>query len=89
MDEWSLLATVTAIVLVLIGVAVVLVVGRRRKQEQVQPDYLAWFVFGLFWIVIGVALMISVEVMVGFMLVPMGVLWIVVGALHRDKLKSS
>jgi hypothetical protein len=89
MNEWALLAVVITILLVLIGVAVILVMVRRREGDQVEPNYRALFVMGLLLVAAGVALMISVELMVGLMLVPMGVLWIVVGAVNRDKWKTT
>ena len=95
MNEWALIGVAIAAVLVLIGVALVLVVWRgRRDGTPKEPNYRVFFAMGLVMLPAGVALMIAYSssgtpFVVGLPIFAMGLVYLVIGLANRDKWKTN
>jgi hypothetical protein len=81
-------------VLVLVGLVLVLVVWKRRREEQVrQTNYYAFFVMGISFLPAGLALMIvysatGIPFIVGLPLFAIGLVYLTIGLSNRDKWKK-
>lgn len=88
MDTWPLVAPLLLVGVVLVGVLVTIVVIRRRRRgEEVEVNYLAFFVMGFSFLPMGAVL--SFVINPGFLgFIGLGAFYIYLGLLNKDKWKS-
>ncbi len=88
MDTWPLVMLMLLVGFVLVGILVTIVVIRRRRGgEEVEVNYLAFFVIGLSLLPVGVMFMFFFNP--GFIgIMGLGGFYIVLGLLNKDKWKS-
>ena len=88
MNAWPLVALMLLVGFVLVGVLVTsVVIRRRRRGEEAEVNYLAFFVMGLSFLPMGVVL--SFVINPGFLgFIGLGAFYVYLGLLNRDKWKS-
>jgi len=77
MIPWILISI--AILIVLIGIAAVTIIKARKEPKE--PDYRTWFIMGISWIPLGIALDNP-----GFW--AMGLIFMIIGLANKDKWKK-
>lgn len=89
MDTWPLVAPMLIVGFVLVGVLVTIVVIRRRRRvEEVEVNYLAFFVMGLSFLPMGALL--SFFINPGFLgFIGLGAFYIFLGVSNRDRWKCA
>ncbi len=78
MNVWLLVSIVGALIIVL---AIVFLVMRRKEHRE--PDYRAFFIFGIVWLVIGIVEYFTSRDFSVFLV--MGLAFLAVGLSHRDR----
>ncbi len=91
MSEVPLITLAIIAILVLVGIILVAVVWKRRKQGE--PDYRARFTMGIAWLSAGIVIMVislllDITFVVGLPLSIMGVVYLIIGLSNRDKWKA-
>ncbi len=79
---YLMIAVLTGLLLV---IALALLVLKIRRGEKFKPDYRAWFVVGLIWIVVGLAVSLALNNPGYYGFLVMGLVFFVVGLKNRDK----
>ena len=94
MSEVPLITLAIIAILVLVGIILLAVVWKRRREgEQGEPDYRAFFTMGIAWLSAGIVIMIislllDIPFVVGLPLSIMGVVYLILGLSNRDKWKA-
>ena len=88
MSAWPLVALMLLVGFVLVGVLVTsVVIRRRRRGEEAEVNYLAFFVMGLSFLPMGAVL--SFVINPGFLgFIGLGAFYVYLGLLNRDKWTS-
>ena len=69
----------------MIAVLTGLLLVKMRRGEKFTPDYLAWFLVGLVWMVVGLAVSLSTDNPGFYGFTVMGLVFFVLGLKNRDK----
>jgi uncharacterized membrane protein HdeD (DUF308 family) len=83
-----------AAILVLVGLITLMTIWKRRKKgEPSEPNYRAFFVMGIVWFPVGLTSMIiyfllDISFVVGIPLFAMGIIYMTIGLVNRDKWKK-
>jgi hypothetical protein len=86
MNEWVLVEVGLAVVMVLVGVALVLYFRKGKEIEHQKMDYRGFFVIGAAIMAVGIALMSAVSTPVlGISFLAVGVVFMTIGLTNRDK----
>ena len=94
MSEVPLITLALVAILVVLGIILVAVVWKRRKEgKPEEPDYRAFFKMGITWLSVGVVIMVislllDIPFVVGLPLSIMGVVYLIIGLSNRDKWKA-
>lgn len=89
MNAWPIVATAIAIILVLVGVILIYVVRKRKKEGVYQePDYRVFFILGFMWFPLGVVFLVRGSPF-GYVYFVIGLVYITIGLAHRDKWKKT
>ena len=79
-----MLVPLVALVIVVLGIVVVLVMWKIRKEGKTQePDYRAFFVMGISFLTIGAAFMSTNPGLMGF--TGLGIVYMAIGLANKDK----
>lgn len=77
---------ISALAIIVIGLVVLAVTLRRRKQEEVRPiDYRTFFILGICWLPMGIVFWIVMDLAFGIPLFVMGATFFTIGLVNRDK----
>jgi len=71
--------------LVVAGLAIVLVAVGKRRQEGIPPDYRTFFIMGITWLPLGIALSVTTDNPGFYGLGVMGLVFLIVSLANRDK----
>jgi hypothetical protein len=86
MSEWIAISALIVGALVVIGLILILVVWKMKKEGKIgEPNYKVFFTVGIAWIPIGVAIMITILPAAGMAFMCMGIIYMVIGLANRDK----
>ena len=86
MDEWILISIGIIVLLVLIGVVLSLVLFKKRKKGELgEPNYQTFFSIGVIWFPVGVVFMFTVNTSLGVTFMGLGIIYLVIGLVNRDK----
>jgi len=85
-NNWILIVIGIIAILVLVGIIVTIVVLKKKKDGKIEePNYQAFFSFGIIWIPIGIVFMITIHPAAGMAFVAMGIVYMAIGLANRDK----
>lgn len=87
MSEWLLISAAIVAISVIIGLVLVMVVFKKKKEDKMgEPNYQIFFIIGIAWIPIGIVFMVTIHpAAIAFM--GMGIVYVVIGLANRDKWK--
>jgi hypothetical protein len=86
LSEWILIFALIVVVLVVIGLMLTFVVFKKKKEGKMgEPNYRIFFNIGMIWIPVGVVFMITLNPAVGMAFIAMGVVYMTIGLVNRDK----
>jgi len=87
MSEWLLISAAIVAISVIIGLVLVMVVFKKKKEDKMgEPNYQVFFIIGIAWIPIGIVFMVTIHAAaIAFM--GMGIVYMVIGLTNRDKWK--
>ena len=95
MSELPWIFVVTLAILIVVGILLVLVVWKRKKEGKLEePNYRAFFVMGVIWFPAGIVFMVisfllDIPFVIGMPLFAMGLIYLIVGLANRDKWKKN
>ena len=85
---WIMIALLVG-ALVVVGLVILSIVLDKKRQQETTPDYRTFFIIGVTWLPMGIALGIATD-NPGFMgLGAMGLVFMVIGLANRDKWKEA
>lgn len=84
---YSILVAIIGI-LVIVGIIIVFVWNKRRKQTPEEINYSVFFIFGVCWFPLGIVF-IAIGIPIGYVFFALGVVYLVIGLAHRDKWKKN
>ncbi len=86
MSEWPLILIGILALLVLIGIIVLVIVWKKKKEGIAgEPNYQVFFVLGIVWLPVGIVFMLTVNLVTGFAFMAMGIAYLAIGLANRDK----
>ena len=86
MSEWIAISALIVAALVVIGLILILVVCKKKKEGKMgEPNYQVFFTIGIAWIPIGIAIMITIHPAAGMAFMCMGITYMVIGLANKDK----
>jgi magnesium-transporting ATPase (P-type) len=89
MNEWIFISVLIIAVLVLIGLIVLFVVLKKKKDGNMgEPNYQVFFILGTAWLPIGVVFMLTINLVIGIAFMGMGASYMAIGLANRDKWKN-
>ena len=89
MSEWALFRIGLLALLVLIGIILLLIVWKKKKEGIVkEPNYQVFFVLGIMWFPVGVIFLFAVNSVIGFAFMAMGIAYLAISIGNRDKWKK-
>ena len=86
MNEWLLISVIILAILVLIGLIIIFIVLRKKKEGKIQePNYQAFLPIGITFLGAGVVLSIAID-KPGFIgLTALGLTYMMIGLANKDK----
>ena len=90
MNEWILISIILIGISVIIGITLILVIRKRKKEGTINKDidYKVFYSLGFVWIPIGIVFMIAVNPAIGIAFMGLGISYIAIGLSNRDKWKN-
>ena len=90
MNDWILFSIFLIAILVVIGIALILVIRKKKKEETINKDidYKVFYLLGFVWMPIGIVFIIAVNPAIGIAFMGLGISYIVIGLANRDKWKN-
>ena len=89
MSDWTLFSKGILALLVLIGIILILIVWKKKKEGIVkEPNYQVFFVLGITWLPVGIVFLFAVNSVIGFAFMAMGIAYLAIGMANRDKWKK-
>jgi tryptophan-rich sensory protein len=90
MNEWILISIFLIAILVIIGIAIILVYWKKKKEGKIDRDidYKVFYSLGFVWMPIGIVFMIAVNPAIGIAFMALGFSYIAIGLANRDKWKN-
>ena len=86
MSESILISLLIVASLVILGLILTLIMYKKKKEGKMgEPNYQAFFSFGIIWIPIGVVFMITIHPAAGMAFMAMGLVYMAIGLANRDK----
>jgi hypothetical protein len=86
MSELIMIGTLIVVGLVVIGLLLILVLFRTKKEDKMrEPNYQVFFIIGVSWIPIGVVFMITINIAIGIAFLAMGAIYQTIGLANSDK----
>jgi len=80
MQNWSIVSLVILVLLIILGIAAVIYIYKRPEKRK--PDYHAFFVMGIVWLIIGIPLKM-------WGLSAIGLVFTIVGLANKKKWKEN
>ena len=90
MNDWILFSIFLIAILVVIGIALILVIRKKKKEETINKDidYKVFYLLGFVWMPIGIVFIIAVNPAIGIAFMALGIAYIAIGLSNRDKWKN-
>ena len=89
MSEWILISSLIIAVLVVIILIIMVVLYTKKKEGTIgKINYKVFFIVGLVWIPIGSVYMIAVNLVIGIAFIGIGISYIAIGLVNKDKWKK-
>ena len=86
MSEWTFISIGILALLVLIGIILILIVWKKKKDGIIkEPNYQVFFMLGIMWLPVGVVLLFAVNSPIGFAFMGLGIAYLAIGITNRDK----
>jgi heme/copper-type cytochrome/quinol oxidase subunit 2 len=86
LNEWILISALIIAVLVVIILIITVVMFKKKKEGKTgEINYKVFFIIGLTWIPIGSVYMIAVNLVIGIAFMGMGVSYLAIGLVNKDK----
>ena len=77
---------ISAVTIILIGLAVLILILKRQKLEEKKPvDYRSFFILGICWMPLGIVFWLVLHFVVGIAFFVMGGAFLTIGLVNRDK----
>lgn len=90
MSEWVIITLVIAGIMLILGVIVILILQKKRKDvKKKEPDYRAFFCVGFVFMPAGIALMIGTKNPGLLGITALGAFYIILGLANKDKWKKN
>jgi uncharacterized membrane protein HdeD (DUF308 family) len=94
MNQWQMISTVIAGILILIGIVLVVLIWKKKKEGVFEePNYHAFFILGVIFLPVGIAFLIvyatlGLSYVISLPFIAMGIIYMLIGISKRDTWKK-